>query len=198
MPLNVLSVAVVLITVYAFWREGVLTAFTMMCNVVLAGLVAFNFWEPIARELGSVFADTFLAGLEDCLCLTLLFALTLGMLRLTTNTLAMSQPEYHPVLQQGGAVLCGLITGYLVSGFLVCAIQTLPLPERFMSFDAKVQTDASGQKPKSRWMPADRVWLALMQRASLVPLSQADGEPFDKDGDFELRYQQNRRYPDTP
>jgi hypothetical protein len=197
MLLGFLSVVIMLITVYAFWREGVMTAFTMTCNVFLAGLVAFNFWEPLAKELGSVFADSFLAGYEDCLCLTLLFSLTLGLLRLTTNTLARSQPEYHAVPQQGGAVICGLVTGYLVSGFLLCAIQTLPFPENFMNFDAKVQADASGQKAKSRWLPPDRVWLALMHRASLVPLSQS-GEPFDKDGDFEMRYQQHRRYPDTP
>jgi hypothetical protein len=196
--LGFFTVVIMVIVMYASWREGVLTAFTMTCNVFLAGLVAFNFWEPIARELGSVFADTFLAGSEDCLCLLLLFALTLGLLRLCANSLAPSQPEYHPVVQQGGAAVCGLITGYLISGFLVCAIQTLPLPENFLNFEAKVQADASGQKAKTRLLPPDRVWLALMYRASLVPLSQGDGEPFDKDADFEMRYQENRRYRETP
>ena len=48
------------IVAYAFWREGPLTAFAMCVNVLLAGLLAFNFWEPIADLLDPAFSDTFL------------------------------------------------------------------------------------------------------------------------------------------
>jgi hypothetical protein len=193
MLLSILTVLIMLIVTYAFWQEGVLTAFTMLCNVLLAGLVAFNFWEPLAALLDPFLADnlTFLHGYEDSICLMLLFSLTLGLLRLTTNNLANRLVEYHPVLQQGGSVVCGLITGYLASGFLLCVLQTLPWHRSFMGFEAKVDPDASGAKGR-RVLPADRVWLYLMHRAGLAPLAQAS-PTFDADGSFEDRYQRYRR-----
>src|SRR4051794_33600809 len=127
-----LTVVVMLIVAYSYMQEGVLTAFMMLCNVFVAGLVAFDLWEPCAVELAPMLAGSFLASYEDCFCLVLLFSLTLGLLRWTTNNLANIQPDYPPVLQQGGAVLFGLLTGYLVVGFLICVLQTLPWHENFM------------------------------------------------------------------
>jgi hypothetical protein len=191
MLLGVLTIFIMVIVTYAFWQEGALTAFTMMCNVFVAGLVAFSYWEPIAAELDPLLAGTILHGYEDSVCLVALFSLTLGLLRLATNNLANRLVDYHPVLQQGGSVICGLMTGYLASGFLLCVLQTLPWHRNFMGFEAKVDPDASGAKLR-RVLPADRVWLALMHRAGLGPLAQ-EGPTFDADGSFEDRYQRYRR-----
>jgi hypothetical protein len=191
MLLGLLTLFIMLIVTYAFWQEGALTAFTMMCNVFAAGLVAFNFWEPLAAEIDPLLAGIFLHGYEDSVCLMLLFSLTLGLLRLATNNLSNRLVEYHPVLQQGVSVVCGLITGYLASGFLLCVLQTLPWHRNFMGFEGKVEPDASGAKFR-RVLPADRVWLALMHRASLGPFSR-EAPAFDADGSFEDRYQRYRR-----
>jgi hypothetical protein len=190
--LTFLTVLVMFGVAYAFFREGVLTALTMLVNVLLAGLVAFNFWEPLAGEVESVLRGTFLEGYEDCLCLTALFSLALGGLRVCTNNLANATVEYHPGLQQGGSALVGLVTGYLVSGFLLCVLQTLPWGQHFMQFDATI--DPQGGKIR-RVMPADRVWLALMHRASVGPFAAGD-EGFDAEGSFEQRYARLRRYKD--
>jgi cytochrome c biogenesis protein CcdA len=189
-------VVIMLGVAYAYLQEGVLTAFTMLCNVFLAGLVAFNFWEPCAAELDPLLAGTLLHGYEDSLCLVLLFTLTLGLLRWTTNTLANLQPEYHPVVQQGGAVVFGLLTGYLVAGFLLCVLQTLPWHENFMNFDEKIDPEAPKARAR-RVLPPDRVWLALMHRASVGPFSQAEEAGFDPGGSFEARYARLRRYSDS-
>ncbi len=82
MLLGFLTVLIMAGVTYAFWREGLLTALTMTVNVVLSGLVAFAFFEPLAGVLGPMFAGSFLAGYEDALCLIFLFALSLGLLRL--------------------------------------------------------------------------------------------------------------------
>src|SRR6266446_1995301 len=121
-----LTIVIMLAVAYAYLREGMFTACTMCINVFAAGLVAFNFWEPLADLLDPLFADNFLAGYEDSLCLVVLFCLSLGLLRLATNSLATKEIEYAPALLRGGAVAFGLVTGYLVSGFLVCVLQTLP------------------------------------------------------------------------
>ena len=187
MLVGFLTVLIMAGVTYAFWREGLLTALTTACNVFLAGLVAFAFWEPIADVLSSLLADTFLHGYEDALCLVVLFALALGLLRLATNNLASAHLEYHSLVRQGGIVFFGMVTGYLASGFLLCVLQTLPWHANFMGFDYHVDKNAGGAKTP-RVLPPDHVWLALMHGA--MP-------DFDPDGSFELRYARFRRYDDN-
>ena len=153
MVLGFLTVLIMGGVTYAFWREGLLTALTAACNVFLAGLVAFAFWEPIADQMGLALANSFLHGYEDAVCLVTLFALTLALLRYLTNNLANAHLEYHPVLRQAGTVVFGLITGYLASGFLVCVLQTLPWQVNFLQFDYHADKTP-------RVLPPDHVWLA--------------------------------------
>jgi uncharacterized membrane protein required for colicin V production len=187
--LVIFTVLIMLIVAYALFSQGLLTAFTMLVNVFLAGLVAFNFWEPLAGLLAQQLGSTPVRGFEDWICLVGLFCITLVALRVATSLLAGIELELPPALQQGGGAVCGLVTGYLAAGFLVCAMQTLPLSDDFLGFSARVDL-AGGAR---RFLPPDRVWLALMQRSSFGPLA-SDGDGFDPRGYFELGYARHRRY----
>src|SRR5947209_942341 len=88
MLLTILTLIIMALVAYAFLREGVFTACMMFCNVFIAGLVAFNFWEPLAAQLESPLAGSFLAGFEDFLCLLTIFSIVLGVLRTATNAIA--------------------------------------------------------------------------------------------------------------
>lgn len=191
---------------YAYWREGLFTACVMCVNTFAAGLVAFNFFEPIADLLDPLFNDSFAKGYEDGLVLVILFCLTLGLLRLATHNLAPKEIEFHAGMLRGGGAFFGLITGYLVCGFLICVLQTLPWHENFMGFDPK----AEGSNPFRRVLPPDRVWLALMSRAGAYAFSNNKNEStedsnslyeryqtFDRKATFELRYARYRRYTDA-
>jgi len=196
MLLGLFTFLIMLGGAYAFWRQGVLPAFAMTVNILLAGLVAFNFFEPIAMQLESMLADSFLHGYEDSFCLVALFSATLAFLRWASNELVHTFIFYHPILQQAGAVLFGLLAGYLVAGFLTCVAQTLPANQHFLQLEPRVEVDSSG-KIRHRILPADRVWLALMHRASKTAFEWSNEEgqptPFDPDGSFELRYAHERR-----
>ena len=76
----------------------------MFFNVLLAGLVAFKFFEPIADQLDPMFTGTPLLGYEDVLCLMGLFCPTLMLLRFVTNLLFVRQIEFDPRLDQIGAI----------------------------------------------------------------------------------------------
>ncbi len=190
MILGFFTFIIMLAGVYAFWRQGVLPAFAMAVNILLAGLVAFNFFEPIAAQLESMLADSFLQGYEDSFCLVALFSLTLAFLRWASNELIHTIILYNPILQQGGAVLFGLLAGYLVAGFLSCVARTLPADEHFLQMEPRVKVDSSGKISHSIF-PPDRVWLALMHRASRAAFDW-DETTFDPDGSFELRYAHER------
>jgi hypothetical protein len=201
-----LTIAVMLLVGLFYFHEGIFTALTMCVNVFLAGLVAFNFWEPLANRLEPSLAGTFLESYEDAICLVVLFCVALGILRMVTNNLANRVVEYPGLVQQIGGVVFGLVTGYLVAGFMVCVLQTLPLHEKFLDFDGRVSPADSTVR---QLLLPDRVWLALMRRAGAYPLANqedpdrpSDADPedafitFDKYGTFEIRYERYRRYGD--
>src|SRR5262249_43065921 len=150
--------------------EGLLTAVTMCVNVVLAGLGAFNFFEPLADLFDPALAGTFLHGYEDGFFLVLLFGGALAALRLAADSLAAGELDSHPLLLRIGGVAFSLITGYLVSGFLVCVLQTLPWHENFLYFQKSADPgDPSGVLRKV--LPPDHVWLGLMYWGGAYPFS---------------------------
>jgi hypothetical protein len=200
--LTFLCIVAMLIVAYAYLGEGLFTAFTMFVNVFLAGLVAFDFFEPIADELEPLLDRSFLQGYEDAFALLVLFTLSLGLLRILTNTLNNSQLLFPLPLQGGGAVLFGLATGYLVAGFLVCVLQTLPWHENFISYDPRPRSGLG------RVLPPDRVWLAAMRRAGAYTFANREDLnaessipeeryfTFDRQATFIPRYARYRRYND--
>jgi hypothetical protein len=183
--LGFLTILIMAILGYAYFVEGLFTAVVMCVNVVGAGLVAFNFWEPVANLMD-------LGGYEDFLCLIGIFCLTLATLRTVTNQIANTEIEFLPHLQRPGGALIGLVTGYLTVGFLVCALQTLPWHVNFMLYDPTYNPD----KPLlAQALPPDRVWLAMMHRAGDTGLGSGNGT-FDPHASFVYRYARYRRYTD--
>lgn len=189
--LEALSIAIMLAVAYALMVEGLFTALCMLVNVFVAGLLAFNFYEPIATWAeANVTTGTFLGGYEDAFVLVALFWGTLAALRVGTNHLAPAEVSFQPMVQRIGGTAVGLLTGYLLAGFLVCVCQTIPFHVHFMSFDPSFESDG---KALRRLLPPDRVWLALMHRAGLAAFASGN-ETFDNEGNFELRYARYRRY----
>jgi uncharacterized membrane protein required for colicin V production len=197
--LIVCTLAIMLAVAYLHAREGLFTAVTMLVNVLAAGLVAFNFWEPLA----SLFGSGALKPYADILCLTFLFCITLVVLRTITNNLNDTQIEFPQVAQVLGGGAVGLLTGYLLSGFLTCALETLPWGQHFLDFEPRTESE-SGLRSI---MPPDRVWLAMMHRASTHSFARGRSSPappgadpdyhsFDPTGAFETNYLRLRRVPD--
>jgi uncharacterized membrane protein required for colicin V production len=201
--LTAVTIIVILIVGYAHMRDGLFTAFCNLVNVLLAGIVAFGFWEPVADWLDNALQGGFWAGYEDFIALTLIFTASLIALRMITNRLAPDMLGFSGNVQYGGAIF-GLITGYLLAGFFLCALQTLPWHEQFLGFEPRVSNDTG---PRTVF-PPDRVWLAMMRHAGAYPLAwredSSGGETnydryrtFDRYGTFELRYLRYRRFNDN-
>lgn len=204
-----LTIVLMLACAYVFLVEGLFTSCIMCVNVILAGLITFNFWEPVADQL-----DPTLGGYEDTAVMVIFFSLTLGLLRLATNTMVYEDVEFYPLVRQIGGAIMGLIIGFLVAGFMACVLQTLPWHEHFMAFEWKYDPS---EGPARTVLPPDRVWLAMMRHAGSYPLAdeedkdvrsvgsryfKQDPDPydrfvtFDKYSTFELRYARYRRYHD--
>jgi len=198
----VFSIFVILAVAYAMHHEGLFTAVTMLVNVLLAGFLAFEFWEPLADGLDGLFQGGVMAGLEDCIAMVIMFSLFLVILRIAVNSLAFTDVEFEPNVNRAGSIIVGLLTGYLVAGFLVVCFATLPWHENFMGFTTRAE---DGQDGYRSYLPPDRVWLAIMRRAGASTLCWREINPdadsnydryrtFDPYATFEQRYQRYRRY----
>lgn len=209
MLLGFLTILVMLAIAYAHLRGGLMTSFMMCVNVFAAGLVTFNFYEPLADALDLMFTGTFLKGYEDAICMVGLFGVVLVPLRVTANSLCSSVTQFPLWLQFGGGIFFSMVTGYLTSGFLIAVLQTLPLHHEFMWFNYRIEPDDASAVVR-RVMPPDRVWLALMRRAGAYSFSNNEDRKvkdpdlfadrftaqyitFDKYATFELRYARYRR-----
>jgi hypothetical protein len=191
--LTLLTILIMLGLGYLFLLQGLAIGFTMFCNVFLAGLIAFNFWEPLADLLDAPLSHSFFAGYEDAVCLTGLFGIAFALLRLTTNILSGAVIEFHPLAQRIGGAFFGLASGYLLSGFLVSIFQTLPWHENFWGYEPDWQNHQSGL---DNLFPPDRVWLSMMHRAGKAGFARGDRATFDPEATFVIRHARFRRYGD--
>ena len=182
--LELLTVLIVVLIGALQLREGAFRAWLLLVNVFAAGLLTFNLWEPLARGLGT--ASPGLDPYADALTIAVLFSLSLTGLRLLTVKLAPVEVALPPLVRRGGGLVFGLATGYLVAGILLCLVQTLPLPQRFLWYDPREGMGLGAP---------DRVWLAAMHRASGVIFDLPAGRErwFDADGSFIVRYARYRR-----
>jgi hypothetical protein len=99
--------------------------------------------------------------------------------------------DYPVVLDRVVSGLLGALAGYFLAGFLVCAYHTLPWGAA-NGPDWKIEQSSPGAALR-RILPGDRVWLAMMNRASEVSFSRSAEHVFDEDGSFTLRYARYRR-----
>lgn len=199
--LSAVVAILILAAAYAGFREGLFTAFCMLVNGILAGLAAFNFYEPIADASEPLLKNTFLRGYEDFFALSLVYSLAFVLLRMATNNLANRFLDFPAKTQQLGGAALGVVTGYLVAGFFICVLQTLPWHENFLDFEPR----SEGESALRSYWPPDRAWLSMMRFAGAHCLAWREIDPvaatrydrfetFDRAGTFELRYQRYRRY----
>jgi uncharacterized membrane protein required for colicin V production len=195
------TLIIMLAVAYAQYRNGLFGSCAMLVMVLLSGLVAFNLWEPVADTLDASLQNGMLSGCEDMIALAILFGGALFGLRVAVNYLCPEMIAENGKLQHFGGAAVGLLTGYLVAGFLICAMQTLPLDVNFLDFEPRQASES--EPPWRTYYPSDRVWLALMRHAGAFPLGWKEDESesggydryatFDRHGTFELRYLRYRR-----
>src|SRR5262245_15589846 len=90
--INLIVAGLLLAMTYALMSEGLWGSATMFFNVLFGGLIAFNFYGPLAKLLAE--NVSLLSGFADTLCLFALFIVSTFLLRLTTETLGPSMVRF--------------------------------------------------------------------------------------------------------
>jgi len=157
---SVFGLILVLIIAIVTWcvaSEGAFGAgLTFLC-VLFAGLLAMNFFEPLADILDGLGSE--LRYYSDFIALVGLFALFVFLGRLATDGIAPTEIEYDSRIYNAARWLFGLATGYTTMAILLTAVHTAPLPREFLGFSPE-------RKNLFEFAAPDRQWLGFTQHVS--------------------------------
>jgi hypothetical protein len=130
----VLSFLILLMT-YALSSEGLWGAALMFFNVLFGGLIAFNFYEPLARLIDSTGIGW---GFSDTLSLLGIFCVAVLLLRMTTETIAPAMVRFPAPIYHGGRLFFALATSLVTMAILILAFHVAPVHKRiFGAIDYK-------------------------------------------------------------
>jgi hypothetical protein len=132
------------------WGAGL----TFLC-VLFAGLLAMNFFEPVAGYLDGMGAGAY----SDIIALVGLFTLFTFLGRLATDQISPTEIEFDARVYQAARWLFALATGYTTMAILLTALHTAPLPREFLGFKPEGNNFFDVCAP-------DRQWLGFTQHVS--------------------------------
>lgn len=141
------SLAVVIIILgcaaYQYFKGTFTRAFATIIIAICAGIAAFGFFEVLANVfISRGDAGNFLSIVPwaQPLCFALLFIIVFGALQTGLIFLTQHQPVDLGFLPERiGRVVCGILLGLLLSGFLFTTLGMAPLPNKYpyQRFDGK-------------------------------------------------------------
>jgi len=180
---------VVFVACFASLMTGGLWSNTItLINILIAGLLAMNYFEPLAAFLERQEAS---AGyIWDFLAIWVIFGVSMLVLRAATDYLSNVKVKFFMPVEKVGGIVMALWASWIVMCFTTATLHTAPLARNFLGGAFQSEPDAKmffGLGP-------DRVWLGWTNRESRGAVSRISGAvPFDPFGDFIFRYGTRRR-----
>jgi hypothetical protein len=183
------------------WFQGLWSCAINFINLMFAGLIATNFWEPICSQLEDNAGKEY-TYVYDILVLWILFAISYALLRAITNSLSPHRVEFHPYVELGGRSVLALMCSWVFLCFTTFALQTAPIPaEPFGAWASPLDATFMGFSPDLQWasFAQHRSRFAYSRTRSSESQSlphedddQLNVEAFDPQADFVARYHDRR------
>ena len=173
--------------------EGAWGGALILLSVLFAGLLAMNFFEPLAAFLErNVSASPNWRLRWDMIALVGLFGLFVFLLRTATDHLSPTFIPLHPTLYVGARWSCAALTGYITMAFLLTALHTAPLPREFIGFRPERDNFLNLCAP-------DRQWLGFTQYVSEKSFAHGGNQPRIFDAPYQVHGDMvNRYWPSFP
>lgn len=152
--IDLVLAALILGMTYALMSEGLWGAALMFFNILFAGIIAFNFYEPLAGLLASNVG--FIAGFADMLCLLGLFLVALVILRLTTETLAPAMVRFPMPVYHAGRIFFAFAGATVTVAILLLGLECAPVHKKLLGV-----VDYKYKPPFGRGL--DHEWLGFFQ-----------------------------------
>ena len=132
---------------FLFLKGTLLHGITMVFNVIIAGFIAFGFFEILARLL--VKYSPGVAVWAPLICFVLLLILVFAVLQTGAMQIIKGKPDMGRLPEQIGRPVCGLVLGYLITGYALVAAAMAPMPNQYPypRFEASNPNPARSTKP---------------------------------------------------
>ncbi len=141
-------------------KAGVWSNVIRLFNTITAGLLAVNYFEPLADLLDGF--DSSYQYLTDFLSLWAIFAVSAGLLRAITDAISRVKVKFIKQVDLGLGIFFACWTGWIMVGFTAMTLHTAPLARDFLGFQPT---------PKSAmflgFLEPDRMWLGFARKESL-------------------------------
>lgn len=188
------------LTAGLIWMHGLWGAAVTLVNLLLAMLLATNFFEPVANLAeGMVKSGTYFF---DYVSLWGLFIVFFGIFRAITDGLSSSAVKFIMPVEMAGRTIIALWCGWLMVCFTTFSLQMAPLNS--------VTPMGAWQSPKDSTFlgfSPDRIWLGFMQQNSRGYLARGkfsdlpahpndellNVEAFDPQAEFPYKYAYRRK-----
>ncbi len=150
MIMSILAIVLVAAVAYIWVMGGFFNAAIHMLCVLVAGAIAFAFWEPIAYLLLEKVAGnqgflSFLPGMAWGIALVLPFCVSLALLRLVTNKAIKASVTVDNFTNRIGGGVCGLVSGIVTSGIVMISYGGLWGPTQNAYTFQRLSWDANGR-----------------------------------------------------
>lgn len=159
--------AVMLICVAMCWNEGLWGNAITLVNVILAAMIATNYFEPLAEFIDEQMPS--FTYMWDYLSIWLVFVVVYSLLRAVTDLLFKTKVRFKMPVEHAGRIILALAVGYAMMTFTAMTLHMAPLgatPFRG-SFGQIVKSEDGKEMPSTfLGLAPDRQWLGFMQYAS--------------------------------
>jgi hypothetical protein len=135
---------------------GLWTNTLVLINTVTAGLIAFNYFEPLAGWLDK--KEPSFTYVWDFLCMWFVFSVAMGIMRTATDLLSRVKVKFRRPVDMAGGIIMACLVGMVMVCFTAATLHTAPLARKFLfeSFDP--------DSPMA--MAPDRQWLKFVRMES--------------------------------
>lgn len=169
---SLVMLAIMLGCAALLYLKGTLTwGIAMIFNAVIAGFVAFAFFETLAVMLAG-FASG-MAAWAPTICFMLLFVLTLAILQTLALQIGKEKVDLGMWAERVGRVVFGLMLGYIVMGHLFVALAMAPLPSQY-PYPRFAERNPDPSEPSTPLLGPDSFVTGLfntISKGSFAPLS---------------------------
>ncbi len=182
-----LMIVILAACIGVLYPEGLWSNAIRLVNVTTAGLIAMNFWEPLAKWLEGL--NEWFASITyflDFLALWVLFVVSMILMRIGTDMISRVKVRFLKVADRAGSAFFAFCVGWVMVCFVMATLHTAPLAPNFLF---------GGFDPSRRMLMGlgpDRQWLGFVQHVSKGPFARSEPAVFDADNQFMAKYN-NRR-----
>ncbi|MBY0312841.1 MAG: CvpA family protein [Phycisphaerales bacterium] len=173
MVLSLIVIAIVGAIAYMWSARGAFSAFLHMLCVIVAGALAFAFWEPLAIAMLSGTDSPTLVDLGWGLALGMPFAIILLVLRVACDKLVPANLDFDQAFNVVGGLVFGAVSGTITAGILVMSVGYTRLETQIASFQPiNFQPNGSVVREGGLLYPADRLtaWFySTLSNSTLLP-----------------------------